>query len=123
MELSSQLSGDLLTSGYHSFDRIVIERLSERPVTGGPFVRHVLRVPVASKEVFRQHMDDYATGCRPKRAIIKSRSSGQTGICKARAHRYSGREFTQSNGGHTFADYSHSEKILARRAAAGHTSG
>ena len=77
MELSSQLFGDLLTFVYQCFDRIVIQRRSERPEQEVDFVRHVLRVRVVSKEVFRQRTDDYRNRWRPTCAIIKSRSSGQ----------------------------------------------
>jgi hypothetical protein len=54
MELFTRLFGDWLTFAYHCFDRIVIHghfRSLSRPEQVVHFVRHVLGVPVVSKEV------------------------------------------------------------------------
>ena len=62
MELFTRLFGDLLIFVYHCFDRIVIHGyLSSlsRPEQVVHFVRHVLNIPVVSKEVLSQRTDDY----------------------------------------------------------------
>jgi hypothetical protein len=62
MELFTRLFGDLLTLVYHCFDRIVIHGYLSglsRPEQVVYFVRHVLSIPVLSKEVLRQRTDDY----------------------------------------------------------------
>jgi hypothetical protein len=62
MELFTQLFGDLLAFVYHCFDRIVIygylSGLS-RPEQVVHFFRHVVGVPVVSKEVLSQRTADY----------------------------------------------------------------
>src|SRR6516162_4221867 len=62
MELFAKLFDSLLAFIYRCFDRIVIHgylsRLS-RPEQVVHFVRHVLGIPVVSKEVLRQRTEDY----------------------------------------------------------------
>jgi hypothetical protein len=62
MELFTQLFGDLLAFVYHCFDRIVIygylSALS-RPEQVVHFFRHVVGVPVVSKEILGQRTADY----------------------------------------------------------------
>src|SRR5207302_2085308 len=62
MELFTQLFGNLLAFVYHCFDRIVIygylSGLS-RPEQVVHFFRHVVGVPVVSKEVLSQRTADY----------------------------------------------------------------
>ena len=62
MDLFIKLFGDLLTFVYHCFDRIVIHGYLSglsRPEQVVHFVRHVLGIPVVSKEVLRQRTEDY----------------------------------------------------------------
>jgi hypothetical protein len=62
MELFTRLFGDLLTFVYHCFDRIVIHGYLSglsRPEQVVHFVRHVLDIPVVSKEVLSRRTDDY----------------------------------------------------------------
>jgi hypothetical protein len=62
MELFTRLFGDLLIFVYHCFDRIVIHGYLSglsRPEQVVYFVRHVLSIPVVSKEVLSQRTDDY----------------------------------------------------------------
>jgi hypothetical protein len=62
MELFIQLFGDLLTFVYHCFGRIVIHGYLSglsRPEQVVYFFRHVLGIPVVSKEVLSQRTDDY----------------------------------------------------------------
>ena len=62
MELFSRLFGDLLIFVYHCFDRIVIHGYLSglsRPEQVVYFVRHVLGIPVVSKESLSQRTDDY----------------------------------------------------------------
>ena len=62
MELFAKLFDSLLVSIYHCFDRIVINGYLNglsRPEQVVHFVRHVLGIPVVSKEVLRQRTDDY----------------------------------------------------------------
>ena len=62
MELFTRLFGDLLIFVYHCFDRIVIHGYLSglsRPEQVVHFVRHVLGVPVVSKEVLSQRTEDY----------------------------------------------------------------
>jgi hypothetical protein len=62
MELFRRLFGDLLTFVYHCFDRIVIHGYLSglsRPEQVVHFVRHVLGIPVVSKEALSQRTDDY----------------------------------------------------------------
>jgi hypothetical protein len=62
MELFTRLFGDLLTLVYHCFDRIVIHGYLSglsRPDQVVYFMRHVLGIPVVSKELLRQRTDDY----------------------------------------------------------------
>jgi hypothetical protein len=62
MELFTRLFADLITLVYHCFDRIVIHGYLSglsRPEQVVYFVRHVLGIPVVSKEVLRQRTDDY----------------------------------------------------------------
>jgi hypothetical protein len=62
MERFPRLFESLLVLVYHCFDRIVIHGdLSglSRPEQVVYFVRHVLGIPVVSKEVLRQRTDDY----------------------------------------------------------------
>ena len=62
MELFTRLFGDLLIFVYHCFDRIVIHGYLSglsRPEQVVHFVRHVLNIPVVSKEVLSQRTDDY----------------------------------------------------------------
>lgn len=62
MELFTRLFGDLLTFVYHCFDRIVIHGYLSglsRPEQVVHFVRHVLGIPVVSKETLSQRTEDY----------------------------------------------------------------
>ena len=62
MELFAKLFDSLLVFVYHCFDRIVINGYLNglsRPEQVVHFVRHVLGIPVVSKEVLRQRTDDY----------------------------------------------------------------
>ena len=62
MELFTQLFGDWLIFVYHCFDRIVIHGYLSglsRPEQVVHFVRHVLGIPVVSKEVLSRRTDDY----------------------------------------------------------------
>jgi hypothetical protein len=62
MELFTRLFGDLLTFVYHCFDRIVIHGYLSglsRPEQVVYFVRHVLGIPVVSKEALSQRTNDY----------------------------------------------------------------
>src|ERR1041384_3261245 len=62
MERFTRLFGDLLTFVYHCFDRIVIHGYLSglsRPEQVVYFVRHVLGIPVVSKESLSQRTDDY----------------------------------------------------------------
>jgi len=62
MELFNRLFGDLLIFVYHCFDRIVIHGYLSglsRPEQVVYFVRHVLGIPVVSKESLSQRTDDY----------------------------------------------------------------
>jgi hypothetical protein len=62
MEFFIRLFGDLLTFVYYCFDRIVIHGYlsgPSRPEQVVDFVRHVLGIPVVSKEVLNQRTDDY----------------------------------------------------------------
>jgi hypothetical protein len=62
MELFTRLFGDLLTFVYHCFDRIVIHGYLSglsRPEQVVHFVRHVLDIPVVSKELLSRRTDDY----------------------------------------------------------------
>jgi len=62
MELFTRLFGDLLIFVYHCFDRIVIHGYLSglsRPEQVVHFVRHVLAIPVVSKETHSQRTDDY----------------------------------------------------------------
>jgi hypothetical protein len=64
MELFTRLFSDLLTFVYHCFDRIVIHGYLSglsRPEQVVHFVRHVLDIPVVSKEVLSRRTDDYRT--------------------------------------------------------------
>ena len=62
MERFTRLFESLLVFVYHCFDRIVIHGYLSglsRPEQVVHFVRHVLGIPVVSKEVLRQRTDDY----------------------------------------------------------------
>jgi hypothetical protein len=62
MELFTRLFGDLLIFVYHCFDRIVIHGYLSglsRPEQVVHFVRHVLGIPVVSKEVLSRRTDEY----------------------------------------------------------------
>ena len=62
MELFAKLFDSLLVFVYHCFDRIVIHGYLSglsRPEQVVYFFRHVLGIPVVSKEVLRQRTDDY----------------------------------------------------------------
>jgi hypothetical protein len=62
MELFAKLFDSLLVFVYHCFDRIVIHGYLSglsRPEQVVHFVRHVLGVPVVSKEVLSQRTEDY----------------------------------------------------------------
>ena len=62
MELFAKLFDSLLVFVYHCFDRIVIHGYLSglsRPEQVVHFVRHVLGIPVVSKEVLRQRTEDY----------------------------------------------------------------
>jgi len=62
MERFTQLFESLLVFVYHCFDRIVIHSYLSglsRPEQVVHFVRHVLGIPVVSKEVLSQRTDDY----------------------------------------------------------------
>jgi hypothetical protein len=62
MELFAKLFDSLLVLVYHCFDRIVIHGYLtglSRPEQVVHFVRHVLGIPVVSKEVLRQRTEDY----------------------------------------------------------------
>jgi hypothetical protein len=62
MELFAKLFDSLLVFVYHCFDRIVIHGYLSglsRPEQVVHFVRHVLGIPVVSKDVLRQRTDDY----------------------------------------------------------------
>jgi hypothetical protein len=62
MELFTRLFGDLLTFVYHCFDRIVIHGYLSglsRPEQVVHFVRHVLDIPLVSKELLSRRTDDY----------------------------------------------------------------
>lgn len=62
MDLFTQLFGDLLVFVYHCFDRIVINGYLSglsRPEQVVHFFRHVLGIPVVSKEVLSQRTTDY----------------------------------------------------------------
>jgi len=62
MELFNRLFGDLLIFVYHCFDRIVIHGYLSglsRPEQVVYFVRHVLGIPIVSKESLSQRTDDY----------------------------------------------------------------
>ena len=62
MELFAKLFDSLLVFVYHCFDRIVIHGYLSglsRPEQVVHFVRHVLGIPVVSKEVLSQRTDDY----------------------------------------------------------------
>jgi hypothetical protein len=62
MELFTRLFGDLLIFVYHCFDRIVIHGYLSglsRPEQVVHFVRHVLGIPVVSKETLSQRTNDY----------------------------------------------------------------
>jgi hypothetical protein len=62
MELFTRLFADLLTLVYHCFDRIVIHGYLSglsRPEQVVHFVRHVLGIPVVSKEVLSQRTKEY----------------------------------------------------------------
>ena len=62
MELFAKLFDSLLVFVYHCFDRSVINGYLNglsRPEQVVHFVRHVLGIPVVSKEVLRQRTDDY----------------------------------------------------------------
>jgi hypothetical protein len=62
MELFAKLFHSLLVFVYHCFDRIVIHGYLSglsRPEQVVYFFRHVLGIPVVSKEVLRQRTDDY----------------------------------------------------------------
>jgi hypothetical protein len=62
MELFTRLFSDLLTFVYHCFDRIVIHGYLSglsRPEQVVHFVRHVLGIPVVSKDVLSRRTDDY----------------------------------------------------------------
>jgi hypothetical protein len=62
MERFTQLFESLLVFVYHCFDRIVIHGYLSglsRPEQVVHFVRHILGIPVVSKEVLSQRTDDY----------------------------------------------------------------
>jgi len=62
MELFAKLFDSLLVFVYHCFDRIVIHGYLSglsRPEQVVHFVRHVLDIPVVSKEVLRQRTENY----------------------------------------------------------------
>src|SRR4051794_7487415 len=62
MERFTKLFGDLLVFVYHCFDRIVIHGYLSglsRPEQVVHFFRHILGVPLLSKEVFTQRTTDY----------------------------------------------------------------
>jgi len=62
MELFGKLFGSLLVLVYHCFDRVVIHGYLSglsRPEQVVHFVRHVLGLPVVSKEVLSRRTDDY----------------------------------------------------------------
>jgi len=62
MKLFAKLFDSLLVFVYHCFDRIVIHGYLSglsRPEQVVHFVRHVLGIPVVSKEVLRQRTEDY----------------------------------------------------------------
>ena len=62
MELFAKLFDSLLVFVYHCFDRIVIHGYLSglsRPEQVVHFVRHVLGIPVVSKEILSQRTDDY----------------------------------------------------------------
>src|SRR5499427_3685038 len=62
MELFNKLFGNLLAFVYHCFDRIVIHGyLSSlsRPDQVENFFRKVVGVPVVSRDMLRQHTDNY----------------------------------------------------------------
>ena len=62
MERFTRLFGNLLVFVYHCFDRIVIHGYLSglsRPEQVVHFVRHVLGIPMVSKEVLRQRTEDY----------------------------------------------------------------
>src|SRR5215469_2013573 len=62
VNMFTRLFGDLLTFVYHCFDRIVIHGYLSglsRPEQVVYFVRHVLGIPVGSKEALSQRTNDY----------------------------------------------------------------
>src|SRR6516164_9024508 len=74
MERFTRLFDNLLVFVYHCFDRIVIHGYLSglsRPEQVVHFVRHVLGIPVVSKEVLSRAPTTTATGWRPMRAITK----------------------------------------------------
>jgi hypothetical protein len=79
MELFAKLFDSLLVFVYHCFDRIVIHGYLSglsRPEQVVHFVRHVLGIPVVSKEVLSQRTDDYREWVKALPATIKSPWSG-----------------------------------------------
>jgi len=61
MQRFTRLFGDLLVFVYHCFDRIVIHGYLSglsQPEQVVHFVRHILGIPVVSKEVLSQRTDD-----------------------------------------------------------------
>ena len=62
MERFTRLFQSLLVFVFHCFDRIVIHGYLSglsRPEQVVHFVRHILEIPVVSKEVLSQRTDDY----------------------------------------------------------------
>src|SRR5438874_6989741 len=62
MDLFTRLFGNLLVLVYHCFDRIVIHGYLSglsRPEQVVYFFRHVLGIPVVSKEILSQRTNDY----------------------------------------------------------------
>src|SRR6202049_3436898 len=62
MEIFTKLFGNLLAFVYHCFDRIVIHGYLSglsRPEQVVYFFRHVLGIPVVSKEILSQRTNDY----------------------------------------------------------------
>jgi hypothetical protein len=86
MDLFTQLFGDLLVFVYHCFDRIVINGYLSglsRPEQVVHFFRHVLGIPVVSKEVLCAEQRVVQEGSSPSGARMRgaiSKSGDNTSL-------------------------------------------
>src|ERR1700684_954901 len=93
MEIFTKLFGNLLAFVYHCFDRIVIHgylSALSRPEQVVHFFRHVLGIPVVSKEILSQRTADYQNWVEAFARNHHTRSRGPRRACGRKTRSFPG---------------------------------